>query len=156
MANQIRIPVSQLQPGDVARFGPGPNWVPVTVESVRLLTADEPHPERHRFPAPHPLHDYTLPAGSVMVKFVSGGWVCPNADLVVCKYLTGAEMVTEAQVVDAMETYGGGFVKALAAAWRKADSGNANRLRNAFPDYYCEYEQIARDNKARAAKAAAK
>lgn len=49
-------------------------------------------------------------------------------------------------MLDAMERYGGGFVSALAAAWRRADSQNHARLLAAFPDYVRQYvEMAARD-----------
>jgi hypothetical protein len=57
-------------------------------------------------------------------------------------------------VLDAMERYGGGFVSALAVAWRKADPQNQAKLRTAFDNYYREYLVTARDNgqRARAAR----
>jgi hypothetical protein len=42
-----------------------------------------------------------------------------------------------------METMGGGFVKALAAAWHKADSFNHSKLVAAFPEYLHEYAERA-------------
>jgi hypothetical protein len=42
-------------------------------------------------------------------------------------------------VLDAMERYGGGFVSALARAWRKADGENQAKLRDAFDGYYQQY-----------------
>lgn len=44
------------------------------------------------------------------------------------------------QIVDAMECYGGGFVKALAQAWRHGDPINRRRIKMAFADYWQEYE----------------
>jgi hypothetical protein len=44
-------------------------------------------------------------------------------------------------VVRAMETYGGGFLKALANAWRHADANNKHRLEAAFDDYFETYKQ---------------
>lgn len=38
-----------------------------------------------------------------------------------------------AGIVDAMRSYGGGFVSALALAIARADSDNARRLHQAFP-----------------------
>lgn len=38
-----------------------------------------------------------------------------------------------------MQRNGGGFVKALAAAWAKADPENSRRLRVAFPEYWSRY-----------------
>jgi hypothetical protein len=45
--------------------------------------------------------------------------------------------------LDAMESLGGGFVKALAAAWRRADSFNHSKLVAAFPEYLHEYAERA-------------
>ena len=45
----------------------------------------------------------------------------------------------ECQVVDKMEKYGGSFVKALAAAFWRADRNNFDKLKNAFPEYWDEY-----------------
>ena len=41
--------------------------------------------------------------------------------------------------LDAMEARGGGFVRSLAAAWRRADSWNHAKLYRAFRTYYREY-----------------
>jgi len=46
-------------------------------------------------------------------------------------------------VVDAMELYGGSFVKKLAAALKAADTNNAARIKGAFPDLWCKYKAIA-------------
>jgi|GEM_PF-2378109 len=55
------------------------------------------------------------------------------------------EYQTEAQmkVVDAMQDYGGGFVKALASCYRHADPINFVKLQNAFPEYWEQYEKMA-------------
>ena len=45
--------------------------------------------------------------------------------------------------INMMEKYGGGFVKALAFAWHKADPYNKARLETAF-SYFEEYEQKAK------------
>jgi hypothetical protein len=42
-------------------------------------------------------------------------------------------------VVNAMTQYGGGFVKALAEAARKADPTNLEAIKNAWPDYWVKY-----------------
>lgn len=49
----------------------------------------------------------------------------------------------EVRILEVMETYGGGFVKALAAAWKRADSGNHWKLRHAFANYWEQYEKLA-------------
>ncbi len=42
-----------------------------------------------------------------------------------------------------MTRRGGGFVKALADAWRKADGINRAKLEGAFPKYFGEYKAMA-------------
>lgn len=44
------------------------------------------------------------------------------------------------EVIDAMERFGGGFVAALAVAWRKGDAENQTRLYGAFSHIYDQYE----------------
>jgi pyruvate/2-oxoacid:ferredoxin oxidoreductase beta subunit len=46
-------------------------------------------------------------------------------------------------VVEAMEVYGGSFVQALAACFRRADSNNTQRLKDAFPEYWKQYTEMA-------------
>ena len=43
------------------------------------------------------------------------------------------------KIADNMETYGGGFVKALAECVRRSDSVNLLKLRDAFPQLFSEY-----------------
>lgn len=45
--------------------------------------------------------------------------------------------------IEAMKTYGGGFVKALAEAWALADAPNAKRIEDAFPEYVERYCAMA-------------
>lgn len=45
-------------------------------------------------------------------------------------------------VVEAMEKYGGSFIQSLAMAFRHADSINFNKLKNAFPEYWKQYEDM--------------
>ncbi len=47
-------------------------------------------------------------------------------------------------VLEAMERFGGSFVRALAEAWRKADADNSARLEQAFPEYAREYLDLAK------------
>lgn len=49
------------------------------------------------------------------------------------------------KVSAAMIAYGGGFVSALAVAWRHADEDNAARLEAAWPEYIEKYRMIAKD-----------
>lgn len=46
-------------------------------------------------------------------------------------------------VIEAMEKYGGSFVKALAEAARRADAINLAKIKNAFPDYWWQYTEMA-------------
>ena len=51
---------------------------------------------------------------------------------------------TDEQIGNAMTEYGGSFVQALANAFRKADDGNAERIRLAFPELWAIYTNLAR------------
>ena len=46
-------------------------------------------------------------------------------------------------VIRAMRTHGGSFVRALAEAWMYADSDNCARIEKAFPEYVAKYQEIA-------------
>ena len=48
--------------------------------------------------------------------------------------------------LEAMENYGGSFVKALAVCFHKADPGNFKILKKAFPEYWKQYEEMAKAN----------
>lgn len=48
----------------------------------------------------------------------------------------------EHEVINAMERYGGSFVKALAKAFLSADNSNFAKLKAAFPEYYLEYAEM--------------
>lgn len=48
------------------------------------------------------------------------------------------------KTLEAMERYGGSFVKALAACYRTADAENRAKLYAAFEDLFTEYEDVAR------------
>lgn len=52
--------------------------------------------------------------------------------------------MTEYDIIEAMHTYGGGFVRALAQCWRAADRDNRKKLLAAFPDLFKQYEETAR------------
>lgn len=52
-------------------------------------------------------------------------------------------------VSEAMEKYGGSFVKALGVCLRKADMINLRKLKAAFPEYYEEYKKTAERDKVR-------
>ena len=52
--------------------------------------------------------------------------------------------VTESNILEAMERYGGSFVRGLAHLFRLADPHNQAILRNAFGHYFREYEAMAR------------
>lgn len=45
----------------------------------------------------------------------------------------------EFEVVEEMERRGGGFVRSLAEAFKRADEHNFRRLRSAFADYWSDY-----------------
>lgn len=46
-------------------------------------------------------------------------------------------------IVEAMETYGGSFVQALAKCFLHADYQNFSKLKKAFPEYWNEYAEMA-------------
>lgn len=50
----------------------------------------------------------------------------------------------EAKVIEAMDKYGGSFVKALAECFRCADPVNFMRLRDAFPNYWSQYDLMVK------------
>jgi hypothetical protein len=50
-------------------------------------------------------------------------------------------------ILAAMETYGGSFVKQLAVLYARADQVNRVRLEMAFPDYFAEYDEMASHRK---------
>lgn len=47
-------------------------------------------------------------------------------------------------VTEAMLKWGGGFVKALAQAMRIADDDNLKKLKDAFPEYWKQYKEMAK------------
>jgi pyruvate/2-oxoacid:ferredoxin oxidoreductase beta subunit len=47
------------------------------------------------------------------------------------------------KIVEAMEKYGGSFVKALANACRHADHYNLGKLRITFSDYWNTYREMS-------------
>lgn len=47
------------------------------------------------------------------------------------------------KVIDAMQKYGGSFVKALASAACQADAFNLQKLKTAFPEYWQQYTEMA-------------
>jgi pyruvate/2-oxoacid:ferredoxin oxidoreductase beta subunit len=53
----------------------------------------------------------------------------------------------EFEVVEAMSKYGGSFVQALAECFHRADSNNFEKLKNAFPEYWKQYEEMAAKDK---------
>jgi hypothetical protein len=44
-------------------------------------------------------------------------------------------------VANAMESYGGSFVAALGKALQRADSINAEKIKDAFPEYWKQYAE---------------
>lgn len=56
-------------------------------------------------------------------------------------------MKKDLDMIAAMETFGGSFVKALANAMTHADPNNYTKLVVAFSNYVSEYRKIAKDMK---------
>ena len=46
-------------------------------------------------------------------------------------------------MIQAMKTYGGGFVQSLADCFTHADATNFQKLLDAFPEYVQKYQEIA-------------
>lgn len=51
----------------------------------------------------------------------------------------------EIKVVEAMERYGGSFVKALAQCFWRADPINFEKLQATFIDYWLQYKKMAEE-----------
>jgi hypothetical protein len=49
-----------------------------------------------------------------------------------------------------MDAFGGGFARAIAAAWYKADPENQATLKAAFPGLWVEYTELPELRKAKA------
>lgn len=47
------------------------------------------------------------------------------------------------KIIEAMETYGGSFVQALADAFRRADPSNFHKLKHTFSEYWEKYKEMA-------------
>lgn len=50
-------------------------------------------------------------------------------------------------VVEAMEKYGGSFVKALAALCYRADHINLQKIKSTWPEYWAEYKEMFNERK---------
>lgn len=48
------------------------------------------------------------------------------------------------KVIEAMETYGGSFVKALAECARRADAINLQKIKDTWADYWQQYTEMAK------------
>jgi len=53
------------------------------------------------------------------------------------------KQATDYHVIQAMTTYGGGFIRSLGHTASMADPGNLKRIRDAFPDYWAHYLKTA-------------
>lgn len=51
--------------------------------------------------------------------------------------------MSDFEITEAMIRLGGGFVSGLGQLFRHADSDNQRRLRNAFPEYWKTYAELA-------------
>jgi len=52
----------------------------------------------------------------------------------------------EFEVVEAMFDYGGSFVQQLSICFHRADPFNFEKLKDAFPEYWEEYSEIAKNH----------
>lgn len=50
----------------------------------------------------------------------------------------------EMKIVEAMKTYGGSFVKALAEAYIRADHYNRGKIRATWDDYWNTYKEMSK------------
>lgn len=50
---------------------------------------------------------------------------------------------SEYDILEAMERFGGSFVKNLARLYRSGDLVNQGKLRAAFEDYFIQYDEMA-------------
>jgi hypothetical protein len=55
------------------------------------------------------------------------------------------ELLSDSTVIKAMRQWGGGFVSALAEAATRADSDNLRRIKEAWPEYWQKYSDMAND-----------
>lgn len=51
--------------------------------------------------------------------------------------------MTDHEIAETMQSYGGSFVQALGRTFFVADAVNRERLREAFPDLFTEYARLA-------------
>lgn len=65
----------------------------------------------------------------------------------VAEDVDGVENVTHREVLAAMESYGGSFVRNLATAWRTADAVNSGKLLESFETIYEQYKRFAATEK---------
>lgn len=61
-----------------------------------------------------------------------------------------SEQITDRDVLDAMHTFGGSFVSALALAWGRADAGNSAKLKAAFPEVWEQYAELVQLRRSKA------
>jgi len=62
--------------------------------------------------------------------------------------------ITDYDISQAMQRFGGSFVKGLGALWQAGDEINRRRLKVAFPDFWREYQLLAERWEAEHPKAA--
>ena len=51
--------------------------------------------------------------------------------------------MTDYNIIQAMHQYGGSFVRRLAELYQYADDDNRKRLKEAFPEYWTKYSELA-------------
>ena len=51
--------------------------------------------------------------------------------------------MTDWEIVQAMERYGGSFIQALAVLSHRADEDNLRRIKAAWPEYWQQYSEMA-------------
>lgn len=59
------------------------------------------------------------------------------------KVLELFNMISNYEIIDTMQKYGGSFARAMSEAFRRADLENFRRLKEAFPELWDQYTQMA-------------
>ena len=56
--------------------------------------------------------------------------------------------IKDIKVIQAMQKYGGGFVKCLASAALHTDNINFNKIKTTWPEYWEQYSALANEDSA--------
>jgi hypothetical protein len=92
---------------------------------------------------PSPILAYTVILGYRADGDVSAE-ISQDQIIVKCATRRSGGIVSDYEIVAAMQRFGGSFAQALAVAAQRADPENFGRLKMAFPEMWREYEELAR------------